>query len=62
MIAEDPLEDKKGQGHDGSDLPSKRGALVVCGGWARGNKTWVSLVKCWQHSEVFSIKNQCLPK
>lgn len=35
MMAEHSLKDKKGHGHDGSDLHFKMRALVVCGGRAR---------------------------
>ena len=53
MIVQDSLENKKGHSHDGLDLPFKRTALVVCGGWGRGDETWVGLSECWQYFEVF---------
>lgn len=47
LIVQDPLEDKKGHGHDGSDLPFKRMALVEEDeGY---DATWVGLLEHWQN-------------
>lgn len=66
MIVQDSLEDEKGHGYDGADLPFKRTALVVCGSWGKDDKTWVGLLEYLQYFEVFppqmSIENKCLSK